>query len=193
MNLFWLDGLNDTSVAVGTYTVTPPIDSVQEFRMETGLYDARFGTNAGAQVNVVTRSGTNSMHGSVYEYLRNDSLNTRNFFDPAVPPFKRNQFGATVGGPISLPGVYNGKDQTFFFVGYEGLRERRSLFENGLVPTMAERSGDFSGDLSPACPTTTLLLDPLLLLNPQAPLTVPGNNVNALAPLIGAAGPDPVG
>ena len=193
MNSFWLDGLNDTSVAVGTYTVTPPIDSVQEFRMETGLYDARFGTNAGAQVNVVTKSGTNRFHGSAYEYLRNDVLNTRNFFDPTVPPFKRNQFGATVGGPITVPGVYDGNDKTFFFFGYEGLRERRSLFENGLVPTLAERNGDFSGDLSSTCPTKTLLLDPLVLVNPQAPVTVPGNNIGSLLPLIGASGPDPAG
>lgn len=193
MNSFWLDGLNDTSVAVGTYAVTPPIDSVQEFRMETGLYDARFGTNAGAQVNVVTKSGTDSFHGSLYQYLRNSVLDTRNFFDPNVPPFRRNQFGGAVGGPITIPGVYDGRDRSFFFFAYEGLRERRDLFEQGSVPTVAERVGDFSGDLSSACPTKTLLLDPLVLANPQAPLTVPGNNVSTLAPLIGASGPDPVG
>lgn len=194
MNSFWLDGLNNTSVAVGTYAVTPPIDSVQEFRMETGLYDARFGTNAGAQVNVVTKSGTNNFHGSLYEYLRNSALDARNFFDPNVPPFRRNQFGGTVGGPITIPGVYDGRDKSFFFVGYEGLRERRSLFEQASVPTLAERNGDFSGALSPACPTKTLLLDPLVLVNPQAPLIVPGNNVNSLVPLIGSSGGlDPVG
>ncbi len=193
MNSFWLDGLNDTSVAVGTYAVTPPIDSVQEFNMETGLYDARFGTNAGAQVNVRTKSGTNQLHGSLYEYLRNSALDTRNFFDPNVPPFRRNQFGATLGGPITIPGAYQGKDRTFFFVGYEGLRERRTIFQQGRVPTLAERSGNFAGDLSPGCPTTNLLLDPLVLVNPAAPLTVPGNNLASLLPLVGATGPDPAG
>ncbi|HEV2176331.1 MAG TPA: carboxypeptidase-like regulatory domain-containing protein [Terriglobia bacterium] len=191
MNSFWLDGLNDTSVAVGTYAVTPPIDSVQEFRMETGLYDARFGTNAGAQVNVVTKSGTDQLHGSAYEYLRNSALDTRNFFDPTVPPFRRNQFGATVGGPIFVPGVYDGHDKSFFFFAYEGLRERRSIFQQGRVPTLAERSGNFLDDLvNPSCPTKTLLLDPLVLLNPAAPLTVPGNNLASILP---PSGPDPVG
>jgi Carboxypeptidase regulatory-like domain/TonB dependent receptor-like, beta-barrel len=192
MNSFWLDGLNDTSVAVGTYAVTPPIDSVQEFNMETGLYDARFGTNAGAQVNVVTKNGTEQLHGSLYEYLRNSALDTRNFFDPNVPPFRRNQFGGTVGGPVKIPGVYE-NHKTFFFAAYEGLRERRSIFQQGRVPTLAERTGDFSGDLSPTCPTQTLLLDPLVLLNPAAPLTVPGNNLGSLLPLVGATGPDPAG
>ncbi|HLY60974.1 MAG TPA: carboxypeptidase-like regulatory domain-containing protein [Terriglobia bacterium] len=192
MNSFWLDGLNDTSVAVGTYAVTPPIDSVQEFNMETGLYDARFGTNAGAQVNVVTKTGTEQLHGSLYEYLRNSALDTRNFFDPNVPPFRRNQFGGTVGGPVTIPGAYEGH-KTFFFGAYEGLRERRSIFQQGRVPTMAERAGNFAGDLSPSCPNKTLLLDPLVLLNPAAPLTVPGNNLGSLLPLIGATGPDPAG
>src|SRR5262249_40584966 len=146
------------------------IDSVQEFRMETGLYDARFGTNAGAQVNVVTKSGSNSLRGTVYEFLRNNHLDGRNFFDPNVPPFKRNQFGTTVGGPIKFPGIYNGRNKRFFFFGYEGLRERRSLFLQSRVPTLAERNGDFSGDLASACSTRTLLLDPLVLVNPNAPL-----------------------
>ncbi len=193
MNSFWLDGLNNTSVAVGTYTVTPPIDSVQEFRMETGLYDARFGTNAGAQVNVVTKHGTDAFHGTAYEYLRNNGLDARNFFDPNVPPFKRNQFGATVGGPITIPGVYEGHDKSFFFLGYEGLRERRSLFLQGRVPTMSERNGDFSRDLALDCSTRNLLLDPLLLVNPHAPLIVPGNNLQSLLALVGKTGPDPVG
>lgn len=70
MNSFLLDGITNTSIGVGTYVVTPPVDSVQEFRLETGVYDARFGANAGAQVNVVTKSGTNQFHGSLYEFLR---------------------------------------------------------------------------------------------------------------------------
>ncbi len=192
MNSFWLDGLNDTSVAVGTYAVTPPIDSVQEFRMETGVYEAKFGTNAGAQVNVVTKSGTNHFHGTAYEYLRNSRLDARNFFDPAVPPFKRNQFGATVGGPVTVPHVYDGHDRTFFFGGYEGLRERRDFFEQSRVPTVAERSGNFQGDLALTCSTKNLLLDPLLLVNPQAPLTF-NNDLSNLLPFIPTRAPDPVG
>ncbi len=192
MNSFLLDGITNTSVAVGTYAVTPPVDSVQEFRMETGVYEAKFGTNAGAQVNVVTRSGTNQFHGTFYDFLRNSALDARNFFEPTVPPFKRNQFGGTVGGPVLLPG-YDGHDRSFFFFAYEGLRERRAFFERSHVPTLAERAGDFQADLAPTCPTQTLLLDPLVLVDPSAPLTVPNNNLNSLLPLLNAQGLDPIG
>jgi hypothetical protein len=116
MNSFLLDGMSDTSIAVGAYTAAPPLDSIQEFKMETGVYDAKFGVSAGAQVNIVTKSGTNQIHGTLYEYLRNDNLDARNFFEPEVPPFHRNQYGASLGGPIVLPHVYNGHDKTFFFL-----------------------------------------------------------------------------
>ncbi|HMD97338.1 MAG TPA: TonB-dependent receptor [Terriglobia bacterium] len=165
MNTFLLDGMNDTTIAVGTYSATPPLDSIQEFRMETGVYDARFGTNAGAQVNVVTKSGTNEFHGSLYEYLRNSNLDARNFFEPYVPPFHRNQFGASVGGPLSIPGVYDGHSRTFFFLNYEGLRDRHDFFARGHVPTPTELTGDFS-DVAPGsgCPTPALLINPIPLL-----------------------------
>ncbi len=110
MNSFLLDGMSDTSIAVGAYTAAPPLDSIQEFKMETGVYDAKFGVSAGAQVNMVTKSGTNQLHGTLYEYLRNDNLDARNFFEPEVPPFHRNQYGASLGGPIVLPHVFNGQD-----------------------------------------------------------------------------------
>jgi hypothetical protein len=103
MNSFLLDGMSNTSIALGTYAAAPPLDSIQEFKMETGIYDARFGVSAGAQVNIVTKSGTNQLHGSLYEYLRNDNLDARDFFEPNVPPFHRNQYGASLGGPIVLP------------------------------------------------------------------------------------------
>ncbi|MFZ3277042.1 MAG: hypothetical protein WA182_09065, partial [Candidatus Sulfotelmatobacter sp.] len=80
------------------------------------VYDARFGVSGGAQVNIVTKSGTNQLHGSLYEYLRNGNLDARNFFEPEVPPFHRNQYGASVGGPITIPHLYHGHDKTFFFL-----------------------------------------------------------------------------
>ena len=149
MNSYWLDGLDDTSVGVGQYTVAPPLDSVQEFRMETGVYEAKFGAHAGAEVNMVTKSGTNDVHGSVYEYARNTAFDARNFFDPSVAPMHRNQFGATLGGPVVLPGVYDGHDHTFFFFAYEGTREHRDFYDNFLVPSVADRQGDFSDLLNP--------------------------------------------
>jgi hypothetical protein len=167
MNSYWLDGLDDTSVGVGQYTVAPPLDSVQEFRMETGVYEAKFGAHAGAEVNMVTKSGTNELHGSAYEFARNTDFDARNFFDPSVAPMHRNQFGGTLGGPIALPGVYDGHDRTFFFFAYEGTREHRDFYDNFLVPSLAERGGDFTDLLNPTCSTQTVLIDPLALMQGQ--------------------------
>jgi hypothetical protein len=194
MNSFLLDGMSDTSIAVGAYTAAPSLDSIQEFKMETGVYDARFGVSGGAQVNIVTKSGTNQLHGTLYEYLRNNDLDARNFFEPAVPPFHRNQYGASLGGPIVLPHIYDGHDKSFFFLNYEGLRDNHSFFSYAHVPTVAEQGGDFS-DIAPGspCSHTTLLLDPLLLVNPAAPVTIPGNNLNNIAPDLPAGTLDPVG
>ncbi|HUI43090.1 MAG TPA: carboxypeptidase regulatory-like domain-containing protein, partial [Terriglobia bacterium] len=193
MNTFLLDGMSDTSIAVGTYSATPPLDSIQEFRLETGVYDAKFGNSAGAQVNIVTKSGTNHYHGTLYEYLRNSALDARNYFEPTVPGFQRNQFGASVGGPLSIPHVYDGHDKTFFFVNYEGLRDLHSFFSRAHVPSLAERSGDFSADYNPLTASGTLLLDPLVLFNPAAPLTVPNNDVRTLASSFPTGTLDPVG
>ncbi|PYV13957.1 MAG: hypothetical protein DMG21_19725 [Acidobacteria bacterium] len=198
-NSYLLDGMSDTSIAVGTYSATPPLDSIQEFQIETGVYDAKFGNSAGGQVNMVTKSGTNTFHGSLYEYLRNNKLDSRNFFEPEVPPFHRNQYGASAGGPLSMPGVYNGHDRTFYFMNFEGLRDNHSFFSRSHVPTLAERGGDFADLLDPSCPNTTLLLDPLVLFNPSAPLVIPGgpgepaNNLNTLASSLPSGTLDPVG
>jgi len=170
MNSYWLDGLDDTSTAVGQYTVAPPLDAVQEFRMETGVYDAKFGAHAGAQVNVVTKSGTNEFHGTAYDFLRNTHLDAQNYFDPSVPPMHRNQFGGTVGGPFEVPGVYDGHDRTFFFLAYEGLQQHQGFFRQAVVPTATERLGDFSDLL--ACP------QPVNLSLFGQPIF--GNNLNAL-------------
>jgi outer membrane receptor protein involved in Fe transport len=170
MNSFWLDGLDDTSTGVGQYTVAPPLDAVQEFRMETGVYEAKFGAHAGAQVNVVTKSGTNEFHGTAYDYLRNTDLDARNYFDPSTPPMHRNQFGGTVGGPVEVPGVYDGHDRTFFFVAYEGLQQHEGYYRQAVVPTVPEQSGDFSDLL--ACPQPVNLS---LFGEP-----IPGNNLNYL-------------
>ena len=193
MNDFLLDGMNDTSIAVGTYSASPPLDSIAEFRMETGVYDAKFGTTGGAQVNMVTKSGTNQLHGSLYEYLRNNDLDARNFFEPTVPPFHRNQFGVSLGGPIVAPHIYNGHDKSFFFVNYEGLQDRLTSYSRAHVPTMAERGGDFSDLQASDCSTQTVLLDPLYLFDQSLPFTLPGNNVSILAQYLPLGTLDPVG
>ena len=187
MNTFLLDGMNNTSLGVGTFVVTPPVDSVQEFRMETGMYEAKFGAQAGAQVNVVTKSGTNHFHGTIHEFLRNSALDARNFFDPSVPPFRRNQFGGTLGGPIELPGVYDGHDRSFFFLAFEGLRHRRDFFRFGVVPSIAERGGDFSDLQAPGCTTPTVLINPLALLQGQV------QTFTNVADVLPTGSPDPTG
>jgi hypothetical protein len=194
MNSLLLDGTSNTSLGLGTYAAIPPFDAIQEFKMETGDYDARFGVSAGAHVKIVTKSGTNRLHGSLYEYLRNGNLDARKFFEPNVRPFHRNQYGASLGRPIVLPCIYSGHDKTFFFLNYEGLRDNHSFFSRAHVPTMPEQRGDFS-DIAPGspCAHTTVLLDPLLLVNPAAPLTIPGNNLNNIAPALPADTLDPVG
>ena len=138
-NVYLLDGQpqNDlTNGPAGSAAGTVlGIETVREFRVETNAYSAEFGRNFGGQISVLTKSGTNAFHGSAYEFFRNDHLDARNYFDPSRKPrFTRNQFGATVGGPLQ-------KDKTFFFIGYEGLRERLGRTITSFVPDLNARQG----------------------------------------------------
>jgi hypothetical protein len=141
-NQFLIDGINNNENHVGLSVVLfPPIDAVQEFRMETSAADARYGHGGGGTVNLVFKSGTSRYHGDVFEFLRNSGLDARNFFDRSKPGFHMNQFGATFGGPVR-PGH---KDpRTFFFADYEGARIKQALTYISTVPTAAMRGGDFS-------------------------------------------------
>jgi hypothetical protein len=128
----------------------PPIDSIEEFRLATSGYTAEFGSAAGGLINVATKSGTNKVHGTLWEFLRNDVLNTANYFTPAgqtKPVLRQNQFGAAVGGPVVIRHLYNGRDKTFFFADYEGLRIRTQSVFNVTVPTQAMQNGDLSAFL----------------------------------------------
>ena len=119
-------------------TVKPSIDAVQEFKVQTNAYSAEFGRASGGVVNLTLKSGTNRLHGSMYDFLRNEKLDARNFFDPAkTPPFKRNNYGFSVGGPVI-------RDKVFFFFAYEALDRRESRTVNNTIPTLQARSGDFS-------------------------------------------------
>jgi hypothetical protein len=122
----------------------PSLESVAEFRVQTSNYTAEFGGNSGAIVNVASRRGSNSFHGDLFEFLRNDALDARNFFAPRATPLKRNQFGYALTGPVLVPKLYNGKDKTFFLYSHEWMRQRNAISSTALVPTPAERSGDFS-------------------------------------------------
>ncbi|HZR30553.1 MAG TPA: TonB-dependent receptor [Terriglobales bacterium] len=138
-NNFSVNGGDANDQFVNLPAIQPSPDSIQEFRVITNTFDAEYGRNSGAIVNVVTKSGTNRLHGSAYEFFRNKVLNARGFFDTQKPDFKQNQFGGTLGGPIK-------KDQTFFFGSYEGRRLVKGIPSDSVtVPTAAERAGDFSG------------------------------------------------
>ncbi len=140
---FKLDGVSNTDFYFQDNQTFPFPDAVQEFSIQTSNYTAAQGNNAGAMVNVVTRSGTNEFHGGVFEFLRNRVFNARNTFASQQDFLKRNQYGAFVGGPVKLPG-YDGKNKTFFFTGWQGTRIRnRANDVTASAPTTAQRNGDF--------------------------------------------------
>jgi len=154
-NLIVIDGIASRTLLMGGASIQPPPEMVQEFKIQTNTYSAAFGEVAGSTINLVTKSGTNVLHGDAWEFLRNDKLDARNFFaanqtDPftgkeipgsARPEFRRNQFGLDVGGPMR-------RDKTFFFGGYEGMRQIQGQTEGNFVPTDAEKRGDFSSFLT---------------------------------------------
>jgi hypothetical protein len=137
-NNFLLDGVDNNDPYVNRYGVEPPVDSIQEFKVVTNSYSAEYGRSAAGQVNVITRQGTNTFHGSLYEYLRNKVLDARNFFDgPDKPNLIRNQFGFSGGGPII-------REKTFFFVATDFLRNREGQSQLATVPTLDERGGNLA-------------------------------------------------
>lgn len=138
-NNYLLDGVDNNDPDVNTYVLQPAVDAIQEFKIETNAYDAEYGRNAGAQVNVITRSGSNEFHAFGYEYLRNRVFDARNFFDGSdKPQLIRSQFGGGIGGPV----IHN---KTFFFIDYDGLRSDQGYSDLATVPTAAERSGNLAG------------------------------------------------
>ena len=147
-----IDGIPSTTGFSNQITTVPNVDSTQEFKVQSSGLSAEWGRFGGGVINVSTRAGTNQLHGSLYEFLRNDVLDANEFFNKRAgkekPLFRMNQFGYAVGAPIILPKVYNGKDRTFFFTDYQGTRWRRGDVFIGTLPTAAQRAGDFSQTLT---------------------------------------------
>jgi hypothetical protein len=143
-NQFTYNGINVTNDFTGGTFAYPPIDSIQEFKIVENSYSAELGGRTG-QVVLTAKAGTNEFHGSAYEFLRNDNLDANEFFSNLAGqpkrPLKQNQFGASLGGPVLLPG-YSGKNRTFFFFNYEGARIRRGSTSTTTVPTALMRTGD---------------------------------------------------
>jgi outer membrane receptor protein involved in Fe transport len=145
-NVVLLDGIEISGMELNNYPLAvPSLDSVSEFRVQTSNYSAEFGGNSGAVINVASKRGTNQFHGVLFEFLKNNDLNARNFFSAGVAPLKRNQFGGTIGGPVLLPKVYNGRNKKFWLFSYEGIRQSNAVNATSLIPTALERSGNFSG------------------------------------------------
>ncbi|GGA67255.1 hypothetical protein GCM10011507_18480 [Edaphobacter acidisoli] len=147
-NLYLLDGVVNTEMTGSVYVIPPIVDAMQEFKVQSHDDKAEYGSVLGGVINVVTKSGTNSLHGAAWEFVRNNIFDARDSFadeySAGPSPFRQNQFGVTVGGPVFLPKIYDGHNRTFFFFGYEGWRYVQAAESKYIVPTDAELSGDFS-------------------------------------------------
>ena len=174
------------------FTAFPGVDSVQEFKVETNNYSAEFGRSGSGVVNLVYKSGTNDLHGSVFEFLRNSVLDANNWFSNAnkVPlaSFKRNQYGTTVSGPLLLPKIYNGRNKTFWLFGYEAQRQRTASNLTTTVPTALQRAGDFSQTRNAAGnliavydPATTTQTGSTFVRQPFAGNVIPSTRFDAVA------------
>jgi hypothetical protein len=142
-NMFLLDGVNDLGSYFGTYNYQPIVDGIQEFKVQSHNDLAEFGGVSGGIINVVTKGGTNQIHGSAWEFLRNSAFDARNYFLPTVNPLRQNQFGVTVGGPVVIPHLYNGHNKTFFFFAYEGFRNSQAAQTLLTTPTAVQLNGNF--------------------------------------------------
>lgn len=170
-NAYLIDGVANRALWINTLIMVPTIDSVQEMRIMTSNYSAEYGSAAGAVTVVQTKSGTNQLHGSAYEFFRNDKLDANTFFNNRLsaprPPFRRNEFGGTIGGPIR-------RDRTFFFADYQGIRIRQPRTLVSTIPTLAQqamvRTGDFSG-------LGVNIFDPYTLTETGQRTPFPGNRI----------------
>ena len=172
-NDFLIDGASNFNAVDGGFVLKPPIDAIAEFKILTHTADAEFGDASGSTTNIVTRSGSNHLHGDVWEFVRNDAVDSSNFFENAdglaKSEYRQNQFGATLGGPIR-------RDKTFFFGYYEGFRNRQGeTMSDVRVPSLLERQGDFSQDVAQDGPL-------LNLFAPGGPTPLPGNKVPGIDP-----------
>src|SRR5262249_27293477 len=162
---YLLDGATYVDEYYNTNVPFPFPDALEEFSVQTSNYGAQYGGNAGGVVNVITKSGTNQLHGDAFEFNRDAVYNAKNFFASDRDQLKRNQFGGTLGGPVVLP-FYNGRDRTFFFLGYQGTRLRNTSSTSAFVPTAANLQGDFRALLDASSPDNPFhrviqVIDPL--------------------------------
>jgi hypothetical protein len=189
-NNFTLDGGLNNYLMNNGWIISPPPDAIQEFKVQSHIVDAQFGISAGANVNLVTKSGSNQLHGNAYEFLRNDKMDATNFFtnfaSQPKAPFQMNQYGVTLGGPVQIPG-YNGREKKTYFFGYwEGFRSHQGFTESADVPPAADLGGNFSDILTTTKLTTDALGRPVYtgeIYNPYSTRTVTAGAVDSVTGL----------
>ena len=181
-NNFMVDGINDNESMFAQFALQPVIDSIQEFKVQTNITSAEFGAAAGANIAVATKSGTNQLHGDAWEFLRNDSLDANAWFNNnrgiRRPTYRQNQFGFTLGGPIYLPHIYNGKNKAWWFGDYEGIRFNSISTHIATVPTAAMLNGDFTGLQPIYNPYTTIPVGTGYSRQPFANNTIPTSMIS---------------
>jgi outer membrane receptor protein involved in Fe transport len=179
-----IDGMEISGQELNNYPLAiPPLDSVAEFRVQTSNYSAEFGGNSGAVINVASKRGSNEFHATIFEFLRNDAFDARNYFSTTVDPLKRNQFGFVASGPAFIPGLYNGKNKLFWMFAYEGTRRRQAVTSTTQVPTLEERAGDFSG-------SGVTIVDPISKV-PFPGNVIPANRINPVGAALANLYPAP--
>lgn len=188
---YLLDGIWDTASDWGAVIYVPSVDDVQEFRIQTNSFTAQYGWSTGNAINVITKSGGNAFHGDAFEFYRNSALDANSYFNNyygnAKPDFDRHQFGASAGGPLYLPRIYQQREKTFIFGLYEGLRQSSPATFTGTVPTSAFRTGDFSALLGPATGTTDALGRPIFtgqIYNPYSTRQITAGQVDPTTGLV---------
>jgi hypothetical protein len=170
-NNYLLDGTSNTDTSLGTPAAILSVDAIQEFKEQTATYSAEYGFSAN-QISIVSKTGTNRLSGSLFHFLRNDALDARSFFDVEKQKLDQKQFGFVTGGPVLIPGAYDGRNRTFFLVNYEGLRREVGVQDFLRVPLPDELAGRFS----------TTIIDPVTR-QPFANNTIPTNRFTRLANL----------
>ncbi len=182
-NNFLIDGANNVNSVDAGFVLKPPIDAIAEFRILTHNASAEFGQNTGSTTNILTRSGTNSFHGAAWEFLRNDAMDASDFSTHSVQPLKQNQFGGTFGGPIV-------KDRSFFFAYYEGFRNRQGKTVDATVPSLLQRTGNFSEMCPEGFDSNGLCNNPghqLYMISfappPPHPVPIPDNQLTSIDPI----------
>lgn len=187
-NRYTLDGIENTDVNFNLYVLLPSIDALQEFKVQSGIYPAEFG-RAASQINVSTKPGGNQFHGALFEFMRNNKLDAKQYdfigTSPAKSPFKYNQYGFTLGGPVWIPKLFNGKNRLFFMANWEGFRQRTRGYGLYTTPTVAMRNGDFSYALASGNqlydPATRAFVDGKLTALPFAGNQIPKDRFNPVS------------